>query len=200
MTKKFPYDKLLIATNNPGKVKEITEILAPYDVKIISITDIDVEEPEETGVTFAENARLKAEYYGKFMNLPALADDSGLSIVELDNYPGVYTANLAGPEKDYDRAFNEIQTKLAAKNLKSSPAFFTCSLAIRYPDGNMEGFEGRVDGIISFPPSEEKGFAYDPVFTPNGYNQRFSEMTPDQKNKISHRGRAFEKFIEHYFS
>ncbi len=199
MTKKFPYDKLLIASNNPSKITEITKILAPYDVKIISITDIDVEEPEETGVTFAENAKIKAEYYGKFMNLPALADDSGLSIIELDNYPGVYTANLAGPEKDFDRAFNEIQTKLATKNLKSSPAFFTCSLAIRYPDGNIEGFEGRVDGVISFPPSEEKGFAYDPIFTPNGYNQRFSEMNPDQKNKISHRGRAFEKFIQHCF-
>ncbi len=199
MTKNFPYNKLLIASNNLGKVKEIEALLAPYDVEIISITDIDIEEPEETGVTFAENARLKAEYYGKLMNLPALADDSGLSVEDLDNYPGVYSARIAGPNKDFNLAFDDIKNRLADKKLDSSPAFFTCSLAIWYPDGRMEDFEGVIDGLISFPPSIVEGYGYNPIFTPSGYNQRFSEIGQAEKNKISHRALAFKKFIEHCF-
>ncbi|MCT4634961.1 MAG: RdgB/HAM1 family non-canonical purine NTP pyrophosphatase [Rickettsiales bacterium] len=199
MSSKFPYDKLLIASNNPGKVREIKSLLDPYGIEIFSITDFDVEEPEETEATFIGNARLKAAYYGKRLSLPALADDSGISIEELGGFPGVYSARIAGPDKDFTIAFDKIEKMLAEKDLKTSPAFFTCALSLWHPDGIIEDFEGRIDGIVSFPAIGMHGFGYDPIFTLNGYNKRLSEMAPEEKNKLSHRSLAFKKFIEHCF-
>lgn len=193
--KKFKYNKILIASNNQGKVKEIALLLSPYNIEVVSVTDFNIEEPEETGVTFADNARLKAEYYGKLLNLPALADDSGLSIEALDGFPGVYTARLVSKGETYEDAFIKVKEKLLLKKLDSSKAYFTCSLALWYPDGSLLDFEGRVDGIVSFPPRGDKGFAFDPVFTPNGYNQTFGEMNPNEKEKISHRSIAFKKLV-----
>lgn len=199
MSSNFPYDKLLIASNNPGKIREIKALLDPYNIEIISINDLDVEEPEETEETFIENSRLKAEYYGKLLNLPALADDSGISIESLDGFPGVYSARVAGPDKDFNIAFDKIEKMLAEKDLKTSAAFFTCALSLWHPDGRMEDFEGRIDGVVSFPASGTHGFGYDPIFTLNGYNKKFSEMDPEEKNKLSHRFLAFKKFVEHCF-
>ena len=197
--KKFSYNKLLIASNNPGKVKEISLLLSPYNIEIVSVADFNIEEPEETEVTFSGNARLKAEYYGKLLNLPALADDSGLSIEALDGFPGVYTARLVGKGETYKDAFRKVKEKLLLKNLESSAAYFTCSLAVWYPDNSLVDFEGRVDGVVSFPPRGEHGFAFDPVFTPNGYNQTFGEMTQVEKEKISHRSIAFKKLVSSLF-
>ncbi len=199
MSKNFIGSKLVIASNNPGKAKEISVLLAPYNIEVISVTDLNIEEPYESGITFAENSRLKAEYYGKLLKLPALADDSGICIDALDGFPGIYSARIAGPNKDYDKAFNDIEAKLLEKNLVSSPAHFICSLSLWQPDIAMQDFEGRIDGIISFPAKGDQGFGFDPVFTPNGYNQRFAEMNPEAKNKISHRFLAFKKFIETCF-
>lgn len=199
MNRKFTEKKLLIASNNPGKVKEISSLLISYDIEIFSVTDFDIEEPEETGLTFADNSMLKAEYYSKNLNLPALADDSGLCIEALDGYPGVYSARVVGPDKDYKKAYDSLRDKLLEKGLNSSPAHFICSLALCSTDGTMQEFEGRIDGVISFPPLGDKGFGFDPIFTPNGYDKRFAQMDTDLKNKISHRALAFKKFIETCF-
>jgi XTP/dITP diphosphohydrolase len=199
MNKKFIGKKLVIASNNPGKVKEISALLVPYAIEVISVADFNIKEPDETGLTFVENAKLKAEYYGKILNLPALADDSGICIEALEGFPGVYSARVAGPDKDFDKAFNEIEAKLLAQNLTSSPAYFICSLALWTPSGDIQDFEGRVDGIVSFPATGEQGFGYDPIFTPRDYNQRFAQMDPELKNTISHRSLAFKTFIETCF-
>lgn len=194
-------NKLVIASNNPGKVREIIELLSPYNIETISLIDQNIEEPEETGLTFADNAKLKAEYYGKLFNLPALADDSGICIEALGGYPGVISARIAGPNKDFYSAFNLIEQKLLDKNLKSSPAHFISSLSIWYPNGDIFDFEGRIDGEISFPArGNNNQFGYNPIFVPNGYDKTFSEMSLDEKNHISHRKLAFDKFIKHLVS
>lgn len=199
MTSKFNYHKLFIASKNSGKVENFKELFKPYDLEIVSAIDYNIEEPEETGITFLENSILKAEYYGKKTNLPVLSDDSGLSIKALDNYPGVYTANIAGPNKDYNIAFEKIQSLLVEKGLKSSPAHFTCVLSLRYPDGAIQNFEGIVNGKISFPKRGKNGFGYDSIFIPDGFEQSFAQMEPEDKCKLSHRGLAIKKLIETIF-
>lgn len=199
MDRKFTEKKLLIASNNPGKVKEIKSLLKPYDIEIFSVTNFDIEEPEETGLSFFENSELKAKYYSKSLNLPALADDSGLCIEALDGYPGIYSARVVGPDKDYNKAYDVIRDKLLKKGLSSSPAHFICSLVLCSSNGEIQEFEGRIDGIISFPALGDKGFGFDPIFTPNGYDKRFAQMDPELKSKISHRALAFKKFIDTCF-
>jgi XTP/dITP diphosphohydrolase len=199
MQHKFNYPQLLIASNNRGKIKEFIDLIAPYNIEILSAADFNIEEPEETGLTFLENAILKAEYYGKLTNLPALSDDSGISIKALDNYPGIYSARIAGPNKDYNLAFADIEKKLGVKGLTSSQAHFTCSIALRYPNGEMHNFEGIVEGTVSFPHKGTKGFGYDPIFTPNGYEQTFAEMKTEEKYKLSHRSLALKKLLLNLF-
>lgn len=190
--------KLIIASNNPGKVKEITELLSPLNIEAISLIDKNIEEPEETGLTFADNAILKAQYYGKLFDLPALSDDSGICVEALDDFPGVISARIAGPNKNFNTAFDIIETKLLEKGLKTSPAYFICSLALWIPNTDTKIFEGRVDGDVSFPArGNNNQFGYNPIFTPKGYNQTFSQMTFAEKNNISHRKLAFDKFIEY---
>ena len=173
-------------------------MLAPFNIEVISAIELNIEEPEETGVTFAENAELKAVYYGEISNLPTLADDSGLCIDALDGYPGVYSARLA-PDRDFSKAIEIIQNKLLLKDLDSSPASFVCSLALRWPDGHVKIFEGKIDGVINFPPRGDNGFGYDPIFTPQGKTQVFAEMDPVEKNKMSHRAKAFTKLMQACF-
>ena len=199
MSEKFIGKKLVIASNNPGKAKEIWILLKPYDIEVISVADLNIEEPYESGATFVENSRLKAEYYGKLLNLPALADDSGICIDALGGFPGIYSARVAGPNKDYNQAFKDIETKLHEKKIVSSAAHFICSLTLWQPDCAMQDFEGRIDGVISFPAKGDKGFGFDPLFTPNGYSHSFAEINPEIKNKISHRSIAFKKFVETCF-
>ncbi len=185
---------LVIASHNEGKVAEIRALLAPFPIKIVSAKDAGVDEPEETGTTFAENAKLKAENACAISGLPSLADDSGLAVPALGGAPGVYSARWAGPEKDFSVAFKRIQSELGDKD---PAAYFVCALALAMPGGALHLFEGRVDGALTFPPRGSRGFGYDPLFIPAGYAITFGEMDPHKKNAISHRARAFEK-IEHY--
>lgn len=202
MTKKrkFQDNKILIASNNPGKVAEIQQLLSPFNLEIFSLIDKGIIEPEETETSFVGNAILKARYYGEIFNLPALADDSGLSINELDGFPGVYSARVAGENKDYNQAFKVIEQKLQENNLESSKAFFSCALALWWPDNHVEIFEGELYGHIEFPAIfGGYGFGYAPIFSPHDHELRYSQLNDEVRNKISHRSIAFQKMISNCF-
>lgn len=183
---------LVIASHNAGKVREIGELLAPLHINVLSATQAQVDEPEETGETFAENAALKAVHSTDVSGLPALADDSGLVVPAIGGAPGIYSARWAGPSKDFSVAFARIQKELGDK---PHEAYFLCTLALSVPGQAVELFEGRIDGVLTFPPRGGKGFGYDPIFIPSGYDITFAEFDPEEKNRISHRARAFEKFL-----
>ena len=195
--RKFKDKKLLIASHNAGKVREIKELLLPFGLEIISAADLKIEEPEETEPTFEGNARLKALYCAKASQLPSLADDSGLVIAALDGQPGVYSARWAGPEKDFNKAMKRIEDELFGKNNRS--AYFICSLALAWPDGYVQTFEGRWNGMLTFPARGLNGFGYDPIFIPNGSQITAAEMTPQEKQKLSHRAKAFKKLVDECF-
>ena len=184
---------LAVASHNPGKVREITEMLAPYPVTAIGAATIHLAEPEETGSSFAENAMLKAREAAKASHLPALADDSGLCVAVLNGAPGIYSARWAGPSKDFRLAMRRVETELNGN--PDRRAYFVCVLALAMPDGETETFEGRVYGALTFPPRGERGFGYDPIFIAEGHRFTFGEMDPAAKEAISHRARAFEKFV-----
>jgi XTP/dITP diphosphohydrolase len=185
--------KLVIASHNEGKVAEIRDLLAPYEIEVVSAAQLGIAEPEETGVTFAENAELKARHCAEASHLPALADDSGLVIPTLGGQPGVYSARWAGPGKDFNVAFARIQRELPASE-QNPAAYFACALCLAFPGGKAHHFEGRVDGRLTFPPRGRAGFGYDPVFIPDGHAITFGEMDLEEKQKISHRARAFAGF------
>ncbi len=197
--------EILVASGNKGKVAEITELLEEIGVKIISAAEFDLLEPNETGDNFEENSIIKAKYYGDKTGLVALADDSGLSIDLLDGKPGIHSARLAiddSGNKNFDLAFERIKQELILKNidLKNQviTAHFTCNLTLYFPNTKeIKSFEGRVDGRITFPPQGTNGFGYDPIFIANGFDKTFGEMLAKDKDKISHRSKAFEKFRQH---
>jgi len=191
--------KLLIASANPGKVYELSALFSPYGMDLVPVSDFKITEPEETGTSFMQNAILKAEYYGDATGLVALADDSGLCIDALDSFPGVYSARFAGPNRDFTTAFDMIEEKLKAKGFKESPASFICALALRWPDGHVEQFEGKITGKIAFPASQTKGFGYNQIFIPDGYAKSFADLGLIEKNKISHRALALKQLIDHCF-
>ena len=193
-------DKLVIATHNKGKLREIRALLAPFGIECLSAADLDLPEPEETGVTFADNADLKARAASDLSGLPALSDDSGLCVDALGGRPGVFTANWAEDaqgERDWMRGMTRVWEELEAAGPDASrDAHFVCALAIAWPnDGQCETFEGRVDGTIVWPPRGERGFGYDPIFVANGNDITFGEMDPDEKHAISHRAEAFRKLV-----
>ena len=179
--RKFNDKKLLIASHNAGKVREIKELLAPFGLEIISAADLKIEEPEETEDTFEGNARLKALYCARLSNLPSLSDDSGLVVPALGGQPGVYSARWAGPEKDFNKAMKRLEDELSGKSNRS--AYFICTLALAWPDGRVETFEGRWDGMLVFPSRGQNGFGYDPIFIPNGCQITAAEMAPEIKYK-----------------
>lgn len=187
--------KLIIASHNKGKVSEIGEMLRPLSIDVVSAGELNISEPEETGATFVDNAELKAVHSMQAGKLAALADDSGLVIPALGGAPGVYSARWAGPNKDFSVAFARIEKELAEKNAQAAAAYFACVLCLCLPDGSTHAFEGRVDGTLTFPPRGEKGFGYDPIFIPDGYDISFAQMDAAEKNRISHRARAFVKFL-----
>jgi XTP/dITP diphosphohydrolase len=199
--------KLVIASHNAGKVKEIRALLAPYGIEPVSAAELGLPEPEETGTTFAENALLKAQASAQGAGLPALADDSGLCVTALDGAPGVYTADWAekqpyegGPGRDWYMAMGKVEGKLAELGTDSDRiAYFICTLALAWPDGHEEVFEGRVLGSLTWPPRGKLGFGYDPVFVPDGRKQTFAELDPAEKHSISHRADAFAKLVEAVF-
>jgi XTP/dITP diphosphohydrolase len=196
-TRRFQGGKLVIASHNAGKVREIGELLAPFGTEVVSAGDLGLPEPEETGTTFVANAELKALAAAKGANLPALADDSGLAVAALSGAPGIFSARWAGPDKDFARAMAKVQSALGEE--KDRRAQFVCALSLAWPDGHVETFEGTVDGTIVWPARGERGFGYDPIFQPVGETITFGEMEPDAKHAISHRARAFAKLVQACF-
>ena len=185
-----PGTRLVVATHNPGKVPELAALLeGRFD--LVSAGELGLAEPEETEATFVGNALLKARHAARLSGLPALADDSGLSVAGLDGAPGIYSARWAGPGKDFTIAMARI-----ARELGDTPdrrAWFTCALAVAWPDGSELVEEGRVDGTLTLLPRGDRGFGYDPIFIPEGGVLTFGEMEPAAKDAMSHRARAFEK-------
>lgn len=195
--RKFDEKKLVIASHNAGKIREIGELLAPFGVDVVSAGDMDVEEPEETGLTFIDNAVLKAKHSANATGLPALADDSGLAVTALDGAPGIYSARWAGQPRDFNMAMQRVQDELADNADRS--AKFICALALAWPDGHVEVFEGKVEGTITWPMRGEKGFGYDSIFQPNGHQISFAEMEPAKKHEMSHRADAFKQLVDNCF-
>ena len=190
---------LVLASHNPGKITELQAIIPPSIRPLYSIKDLGLPEPEETGVTFEENALIKAKQAAILSKLPSLADDSGIVIPALDGAPGVVSARWAGEKRDFNVAMGKVYKELGKKGITAitgCPAFFISVLAIAWPDGHHQSFEGRIDGTLAWPPRGTKGFGYDAMFVPDGYTQTFGEMDPTQKNTISHRAKAFAKFKE----
>ncbi len=196
--------KLVIASHNQGKVAEIRDMLARFDVEVVSADDLALPDVEETGTTFEENARLKAETLAKFSGLPCLGDDSGLCVDALDGRPGVYSARYAPKDADgkrnFDKAMDKLIGELNEKKTDNWSAHFSCVLALAVPEQETKVFEGRVDGRIVPEKSGNKGFGFDPVFMPDGFDKTFANFTPEEKAKVSHRGRAFAKLIEDCFA
>jgi XTP/dITP diphosphohydrolase len=190
-----PGTKLLIASHNPGKVREIAELLAPFGIEAVAASDLGLDEPEEIGETFAENAALKARAAAKTAGMPALSDDSGLEVHALGGEPGIHSARWGGEAKDFGLAMERVHCELEAVNATDLRANFTCALALATPDGTVEIFEGKVFGTIAWPSRGTRGFGYDPIFVPNGHAETFGEMEPSRKHALSHRARAFGKLI-----
>ncbi len=198
---------LVIATHNAGKLKEISALLAPLGLNCISAGALGLPEPAETGTTFVENALIKARAAASASGLVSLADDSGLSVAALDGRPGVYTADWAEkqwfeglPGRDWFMAMGKVEGMLQALGPDTPrDAWFSCVLAIAWPEGESVVYEGRVDGALTWPPRGVKGFGYDPVFIAKGYDQTFAEIDPAQKHAISHRADAFSKLVKDQF-
>ncbi|MEP3227063.1 MAG: RdgB/HAM1 family non-canonical purine NTP pyrophosphatase [Parasphingorhabdus sp.] len=201
--RKLTPGKLIIASHNQGKVREIQALLAPFGIEPVSAAELDLPEPEETGTTFAENALLKAHASAQEGDCVALSDDSGLCVAALNGAPGVYTADWAeadqyegGPGRDWYMAMGKVEGKLAELGPDTPRnAYFACTLALAWPDGHAEVFEGRVSGNLVWPPRGQMGFGYDPVFQPVGFDQTFAELEPQQKHDMSHRADAFQKLV-----
>ena len=187
--------QLVIASHNPGKVREIAELLGPYGVEPISAGELDLPEPEETGTTFVANAELKARIAADLSGLPALADDSGLCVDALGGDPGIFSARWAGESKDFDMAMRLVEDRLNEEPDMARSAHFVCALALAWPDGHVEWFEGRVDGTLVWPPRGSNGFGYDAMFLPVGGTETFGEMDPAAKHAVSHRADAFRQLV-----
>ncbi|MES2987799.1 MAG: RdgB/HAM1 family non-canonical purine NTP pyrophosphatase [Pseudomonadota bacterium] len=194
--RKLTPGKLVIASHNEGKVREIRELLGPFGIEPVSAAELDLPEPEETGTTFVANAELKAMQAADLSGLPALADDSGLCVEALNNEPGIFSARWGGEGRDFDMAMQLIEDKFAALPPETGrDAHFICALALAWPDGHVEWFEGRVDGTLVWPPRGSNGHGYDPIFVPHGYTQTFAEMEPETKHLMSHRADAFNQLV-----
>lgn len=195
--------RIVIATHNPGKLKELLDLLAPHGVDAVSAGELGLAEPEETGASFRANARIKAQAAAAASKLPAFADDSGLAVEALDGAPGIHSARWAGESKDFAGAMRKIEDLLRERKSTDRRAHFVSALCVVWPDGHCEEFEGRVDGTLVWPPRGEQGFGYDPVFLPDGHARTFGEMSADEKHGLppkfqglSHRARAFLKLAE----
>jgi XTP/dITP diphosphohydrolase len=193
--------RLVVATHNAGKLREMRELLAPYGIEAVSAGELGLGEPDETGADFAANAFIKARAAAVAANLPAFADDSGLCVEALGGAPGIYSARWAGESKDFYAAMDKIRREVEATGAsKPWRAHFISALALVWPDGRIVQVEGRVDGELVFPPRGTAGFGYDPCFRPDGHDRTFGEMTAEEKHGIpsdgsralSHRARAFQ--------
>lgn len=197
-------ETLVVASHNAGKVREIDQLISPFGFNAVSAASLDLPEPEETGSTFEENARIKSVAAATHSGLPALSDDSGLVVDALSGDPGIHSARWAGPDKDFARAMRLIEERLheaAATSPQSRTSRFVAVLSLAFPDGTSEEFRGEVEGTLIWPPRGENGFGYDPVFLPEGYERTFGEMSAEEKHGwngdgegLSHRARAFARF------
>lgn len=190
--------KLVIASHNEGKVREIRALLAPHGIEPVSAASLGIPEPVETGTSFVANAELKARFSADLSGLVALADDSGLCVDALNGDPGVYTADWAETPtgRDWNLAMHKVEDALQAKGPEAGrDAHFVCVLSLAWPDGHVESFEGRVDGTLAWPPRGTIGFGYDPMFVPLGDTRTFAELAPEEKHAISHRADAFRKLV-----
>ncbi|MCC7393412.1 MAG: RdgB/HAM1 family non-canonical purine NTP pyrophosphatase [Sphingomonadaceae bacterium] len=207
MARKLAPGKLVIATHNAGKLREISALLSPYGMEILSAGALGLPEPDETGTSFAENATIKALASARAANLPALADDSGLCVAALGGRPGVYTADWAErqafegpPGRDWYMAMGKVEGMLAALGADvDRSAAFHCTLALAWPDEHVEIFAGQVAGNLVWPPRGDHGFGYDPVFVPQGHDLSFAEMEPTKKHAMSHRAHAFAQLVAALF-
>jgi XTP/dITP diphosphohydrolase len=196
----------VIASHNPGKLWELGGLLEPYGVDAVAAGELGLEEPDETGASFRENARIKAEAAARVADLPAFADDSGLAVDALGGAPGIHSARWAGPNRDFRAAMDRLNQELQSRGAitpQARTAHFISALCVAWPDGHVEEFEGRVDGTLVWPPRGDKGFGYDPMFLPNGRELTFGEMMSVEKHGLppkglglSHRARAFLKLAE----
>lgn len=182
--------RVVVATHNPGKLREMRELLAPFGADAVSAGELGLPEPEETGTTFAANALLKAEAACAASGLPAIADDSGLCVEALGGDPGVYSARWAGPEKDFSAAMAKVWEAVDAAGARDRSAAFVSAVALVWPEGRRIEVEGRVDGLLVWPPRGDGGFGYDPMFLPEGWDRTFGEMSAQEKHSVSHRARA----------
>ncbi len=212
MKRKLLPGRMVLATHNAGKVREIAALLGPYGMDMVSAGELGLPEPEETGTTFAENASLKARAAAEASGLPAIADDSGLCVAALGGQPGVYTADWAGVQdfegnaahptgsRDWYMAMGKVEGRLAELGPDTDRSgYFICTLAVVWPDGEEAVFEGRVHGALTWPPRGTLGFGYDPVFVAEGYDHTFAEIDPAEKHAISHRADAFAKLVAALF-
>ena len=198
--------RLVIATRNPGKLKEMRELLVPFGIDAVSAAELGLDEPAESGATFKANARIKACAAAASSGLPAFADDSGLAVDALGGEPGIYSARWAGPEKDFRRAMQAVEERLRERGAQAPDqrkAQFVCALCLAWPDGHVEAFDAAVYGTLVWPPRGDKGFGYDPMFLPDGHTRTFGEMTNAEKHGLppagkglSHRACAFLKLAE----
>lgn len=206
MKRSLTEGKLVLASHNAGKLREIADLLRPYGVKVTSAGELGLPEPEETETSFTGNAILKARASAEASGFPALADDSGLAVTALDGQPGIYSARwaetdgsgAAGGKRDFAHAMERVQTELEGKADRS--ARFVCALCLFWPNGDKVVCEGEVRGQMVWPPRGTRGFGYDPMFQPEGYEMTFGEMDPDAKHAISHRADAFKKLVADVFS
>lgn len=199
MSRKFDGKTLLIASHNEGKIREFRELFAGQPFVVRSSAELSLREPEETGATFRANAELKAHAAAEASGEVALADDSGLCVEALNGQPGIYSARWAGPKKDFDFAMEKVRLGLVEEGTLNTRAYFIAGLALAWPDGHTEYFEGRIDGDLVWPPRGLKGFGYDPMFIPDGHDMTFGEMEPAKKHAMSHRAKAFSQLINACF-
>ena len=189
----FSDNKIVIASHNKGKVKEIKVLLKPLKVTVLSANDFNLKEPTEDGITFEENALIKSSYVSKNTGIPSLSDDSGICLCDLNNEPGIFSARWAGEGKDFNLAISKINHSIKKLETPSYDCFFVCALSLSWPNGDNVTVTGKIDGKFSWPPKGDLGFGYDPIFKPLGYDKTFGEMDPEFKHSISHRALAFKK-------
>jgi XTP/dITP diphosphohydrolase len=196
--RRFREPRLVIATHNKGKLAEIDELLRPFHIDVVGAGTLGLPEPEETGASFEANASLKAHAAADASGLPALADDSGLVVPALRGEPGIYSARWAGPQRDFALAMRTVEDRLQGKSDRR--AHFVAALALAWPDGHAQVFRGEAHGVLIWPPRGTKGFGYDPMFLPDGYEHTFGELDPAEKHRISHRADAFRKLVAACFA
>ena len=195
-SKVFNQNKIVIASHNKGKIREIKDLLNPLKVDILSANNFNLKEPIEYGSSFEENALIKSSYVSKITGIPSLSDDSGICFSDLNNEPGVFSARWAGEDKNFNLAMTKIYDSILKIKKPSYDCFFVCALSLCWPDGSNVTVSGKIDGKFSWPPKGKNGFGYDPIFKPLDYDDTFGEMQPELKHSISHRAVAFKKLID----